>query len=139
MVTKKLINREKNMKYIQLFEIPILCLFFIVLLESVGGSGGYGETPNAFIFSLNNSEGLSPFMSNVKQGFKYLAIYRHSDNGPAFGDDLVIKAKISQSRARLGSFYSVPASVKDKLAILKGPGTYFSPDNVEVFYLDPSR
>ena len=114
-------------------------VFFIVLLESVGGSGGYGETPNAFIFSLNNSEGLSPFMSNVKQGFKYLAIYRHSDNGPAFGDDLVIKAKISQSRARLGSFYSVPASVKDKLAILKGPGTYFSPDNVEVFYLDPSR
>ena len=87
----------------------------------------------------NNSEGLAPFMSKVKGRFETLAIYRHSDNGPAFGDDLVIKAKISQSRARLGSFYSVPASVKDKLAILKGPGTYFSPDKVEVFYLDPSR
>ena len=112
-------------------------LFFIVLLESVGGV--YAEAPNAFIFSLNNSEGLSPFMSKVKQGFKYWAIYRHSDNGPLFGDDLVIKATISQSIARLGSFYSVPASVKDKLAILKGPGTFFSPGKVEVFYLDPSR
>ena len=139
MVTKKLINKEKNMKYIQLFEIPILCLFFVVLLESIGGIGGYGETPNVFIFSLNNSEGLAPFMSKVNREYKKWAIYRHSDYGPAFGDDLVIKAKISQSRARLGSFYSVPASVKDKLAILKGPGTYFSPDNVEVFYLDPSR
>ena len=109
------------------------------MLESLGGHGGYGKTPNAFIFSLNNSEGLAPFMSKVKGRFETLAIYRHSDNGPAFGDDLVIKAKISQSRARLGSFYSVPASVKDKLAILKGPGTYFSPDKVEVFYLDPSR
>ena len=114
-------------------------LFFVVLLESIGGSGGYGETPNAFIFSLNNSEGLAPFMSKVKREYKQFAIYRHSGYGPAFGDDLVIKAKISQSRARLGSFYSVPASVKDSLAILKGPGTYFSPDKVEVFYLDPSR
>ena len=127
------------MKYIQLFEIPILCLFFVVLLESIGGYGGYGETPNAFIFSLNNSEGLAPFMSKVKREYKQFAIYRYSGYGPAFGDDLVIKAKISQSRARLGSFYSVPASVKDSLAILKGPGTYFSPDKVEVFYLDPSR
>ena len=112
-------------------------LFFIVLLESVGGV--YAEAPNAFIFSLNNSEELSPFISKVKQGFKYLAIYRHSDNGPSFGDDLVIKPTISQSRARLGSFYSVPASVKDMLAILKGPGTFFSPDKVEVFYLGSSR
>ena len=113
--------------------------FVAVLLESIGGGGGYGVTSNAFIFSLNNVEGLAPFMSKVKQGFKQFAIYRHSANGPGFGIDLVIDATISQSRARLGSFYSVPASVKDKLAILKGPGTYFSPDNVEVFYLDPSR
>ena len=108
-------------------------LFFIVLLESVGG--GYGETPNAFIFSLNNSEGLPPFMSKVKQGFKHLAIYRHSDNGPSFGNDLIIKDIISRSTASLGAFYSVPASVKDKDEILKGPGTHFSPDKVEVFYL----
>ena len=112
--------------------------FVAVLLESIGG-GVYAEAPNAFIFSLNDVEGLAPFMSKVKQGFKQLAIYRHSDNGPGFGDDLVIDATISKSRASLGSVYSVPASVKDRFAILKGPGQHFSPDKVEVFYLDPSR
>ena len=113
-------------------------LFFVVLLEPIGGRGGYGETPNAFIFSLNNSEGLAPFMSKVKGGFEPLAIFRDSDYGPYFGNDLIIKAKISESTASLGLFYSVPASVKDGSAILKGRGQY-SPDKVEVFYLDPSR
>ena len=114
-------------------------LFFVVLLESIDG-GGFAETPNAFIFSLNNSEGLAPFKSKVKQGFKQLAIYRHSDNGPGFGDDLVIDATVSRSRANLGSYYSVPASVELKgSTILKGPGLHFSPDQVEVFYLDQSR
>ena len=141
MVTKKLINKEKNMKYIHLFEIPILSFFLVVLLESIGDRGGYGVTSNAFIFSLNNSEGLAPFMSKVKQEFKYLAIYRHSNYGPSFGDDLIIYAKTGQSRARLDSYYSVPTSVKvkDKLSILKGPGTYFLPDKAEVFYLGSSR
>ena len=111
--------------------------FFVVLLESLGGD--YDEAPNAFIFSLNNVEGLAPFMSKVKQGFKKFAIYRHSDNGPTFGDDLVIAAPISKSRAKLGSFYSVPASMGDGLVILKEPEELFSPDKVEVFYLDPSR
>ena len=109
------------------------------MLESIGGHGGYGETPNAFIFSFNNNEGLAPFMSKVKREYKALAIYRDSDYGPYFGNDLIIKAKISESRASLGLFYSVPSSVKDSFAILKGPGTHFSPDKVEVFYLDPSR
>ena len=115
-------------------------LFFVVLLESIGG-GGFAEAPNAFIFSLNNVEGLAPFMSKVKPERKQYAIYRHSNNGPVFGiDDLVIDATISKSRASLGSAYSVPASVKDKgSTILKGPEQYFSPDKVEVFHLDPSR
>ena len=126
------------MKYIQYYYLKCLFYtFFVVLLESIGGS--YGETSNAFIFSLNNSEGLAPFMSKVMSGKKALAIYKHSDNGPGFGDDLVIEATISKSRARLGSAYSVPASVKDRFAILKGPEQYFSPDKVEVFHLDPSR
>ena len=126
------------MKYIQYYYLKYLFYtFFVVLLESIGGS--YGVTSNAFIFSLNNSEGLAPFMSKVMPKYKVLAIYRHSDNGPGFGDDLVIEATISKSRARLGLAYSVPASVKDSFAILKGPGQYFSPDKVEVFYLDPSR
>ena len=126
------------MKYIHLLEIPILCFCF-VLLES---SGGYAETPNAFIFSLNNSEGLAPFLSKVKQEKTAVAIDRDSYYGPKFGNDLVIHldaSRISFSQAGLGVYYSVPASVNDMHTILKGPGQYFSPDEVEVFYLDPSH
>ena len=108
------------------------------MLESIGGYGGYGVTSNAFIFSLNNSEGLAPFMSNVKPQYKALAIYRHSDYGPAFGNDLVIEGQISRSTASLGSCYSVPSLVRDRLTILNGLDQY-SPDKVEVFYLDPSH
>ena len=92
-------------------------------------------------FSLNNSEGLAPFVSKVKQGMAGRAIVRHSFYGPNFGQDLVIYLDantIRYSRAVLGSYYSVSASVKDRFAILKGPGCCFSPDEVEVFYLDPS-
>ena len=127
------------MKYIQLFEIPILCFFLcFVLLES---SGGYAEAPNAFIFSLNNFEKLEPFVIKVKPGKEGKAIHGHSHYGPKFGNDLVIylDAKyMHDSEAALGTYYSVPAS-GDKRTILKGPGQFFSPDEVEVFYLDTSR
>ena len=120
-----------------LFEIPILCFLF-VLLES---SGGYGASSEAFIFSLNNSEGLAPFLSKVKPGKAGKAIERDSYYGPTFGQDLVIHVdavRKSYSQARLGVYYSVPASVTDKLTILAGSGRYLSPDEVEAFYLDPS-
>ena len=121
-----------------LFEIPILCFIF-VLLES---SGGYGATSEAFIFSLNNSEGLAPFVSKVRPGSASKAIERKSFYGPNFGQDLVIyvdERKKSYSEANLGSYYSVPDSVKDKgSTILTGKHVSFSPDEVEVFYLDPS-
>ena len=109
------------------------------MLESSGGRK-YAETPNAFIFSLNNSERLAPFLSKPIETKR--AIERRSDTGPKFGQDLVIYLDantIKYSRAVLGKFYSVPASVKDRFAILKGPGQKFSPDEVEVFYLDPSH
>ena len=35
-------------------------MFLFCFLES---SGGFAETPNAFIFSLNDFEGLAPFVS----------------------------------------------------------------------------
>ena len=111
--------------------------FCFVLLES---SGGFAKTPNAFIFSLNNFEGLAPFVSKVMKTNK--AIYRSRDTGQVFGQDLFIyldAALVQYSRAVLGGYYSVPDSVKDNLAILKGPGLNFSPDEVEVFYLDASR
>ena len=122
-----------------LFEIPILCFIF-VLLES---SGGYGATSEAFIFSLKNSEGLAPFVSKVKPEKTAMAIDGSLYYGPKFGQDLVIhveESRKSLSEAILGNYYSVPASVssKKRRTILKGPGEYFSPDEVEVFYLDPS-
>ena len=111
------------------------------MLES---SGKYGEAPSAFIFSLNNFKSLAPFLSKVKPGKTGTAIDRRSLFGPKFGSDLVIyldAGTISKSKAGLGNHYSVPASVKDKDkdTVLKGPGKNFSPDEVEVFYLDPTH
>ena len=109
------------------------------MLES---SGGYAKTPNAFIFSLNNFERVAPFLSKVKTGKTGSAIFRGSTVGPKFGSDLVIYLnanKMKYSRAVLGWSYSVPDSVEDKGKVLKGPGPHFSPDEVEVFYLDPSH
>ena len=112
----------------------MLCFLCFVLLES---SGGYAETPNAFIFSLNNYESVAPFLSKVKPGYTGVAIERLRNHGPKFGADLIIPLDI-KSEASLGLYYSAPASV-NKDNILKGPRGYFSPDEVEVFYLDPSR
>ena len=122
-----------------LFEIPILCFIF-VLLESSGPR--YGATSEAFIFSLNNSEGLAPFVSKVKPAKAEKAIERSSYYGPIFGLDLFLdveEGRKHSSEASLGRYYSVPASVKDKgSTILTGKHGTFSPDEVEVFYLDPS-
>ena len=114
-------------------------LFCFVLLES---SGGFDETPNAFIFSLNNFKGLAPFVSKVKEDKKTKAIFKHLIKGPVFGQDLsiyLVARPVKQSTAVLGNYYSVPASVKNNPAKLKLTGEQnFSPDEVEVFYLDPS-
>ena len=112
----------------------MLCFLCFVLLES---SGGYAKTPNAFIFSLNNYETLAPFLSKVKPEHTGGAIDDRSYIGPKFGSDLIIYLD-AESHASLGTYYSAPASV-NKANILKGPGGDFSPDEVEVFYLDPSR
>ena len=103
-----------------------------VLLES---RGGYAETPNAFIFSVTNSGGLVPFVSKVKPEYTGQAIHRDSYYGPKFGQDLVIHLDAlyrRTSKARLNAAYAVPPA-KQVLA-----GTeYFSPNEVEVFCLDP--
>ena len=112
----------------------MLCFLCFVLVES---SGGYAKTPNAFIFSLNNYESVAPFLSKVKPEAKGAAIERLKDHGPKFGADLIITFN-EKSEASLGAYYSAPSSVNEE-NILKGPGQYFSPDEVEVFYLDPSR
>ena len=112
----------------------MLCFLCFVLLES---SGGYAKTPNAFIFSLNNYESVAPFVSKVKPEYTGAAIERRKDRGPKFGADLIIPLDM-KSEASLGFYYSVPSSV-NKDNILKGPEQKFEPDEVEVFYLDPSR
>ena len=112
----------------------MLCFLCFVLLES---RGGYAGTPNAFIFSLNNYESVAPFLSKVKPGYTGAAIERFQNHGPKFGADLIIPLN-RKSEASLGTYYSAPSSV-NKDNILKGPGLDFSPDEVEVFYLDPSR
>ena len=119
-----------------LFHVFFFVLFCFVLLES---SGGEAETPNAFIFSLNNFERLAPFVSKVKKEKTKEAIYRGSGTGPVFGQDLSIFLNFAFAETVLDQSYSVPTLLRDKLAILDGHRGSFSPDEVEVFYLDPSR
>ena len=96
------------------------------------------ETPNAFIFSLNNFEGLAPFVSKVRKEKTAEAIYRGSDTGPVFGQDVLIDLTYELVETLLGTYYSAPPAVKDRYTVLAGT-RLFSPDEVEVFYLDPSR
>jgi len=104
------------------------------LLDS---SGGYGYARKAFIFSISNKEELDPFVSEVKRPDK--AIYRLSGYGPSFGFDIYIDNNASSySLARLVWYYPAPAAVQNPTTILAGT-EYFSPDEVEVFYLDPTQ
>ena len=109
------------------------------MLES---NAGFGETSNAFIFSLNDFEGLEPFASKVKKDYIKSAIDKTSVHGPKFGQDLLIFFNARPglpSYTHFGNYYSVPASVVTKLTNLGWHQKTFSPDEVEVFYLHPSR
>ena len=69
------------------------------------------------------------------------AIVRWSWSGPWFGDDIYIAnndKSNSNSYASLGLFYPAPAAVQNPSTILAGT-FWFSPDEVEVFYLDPTQ
>ena len=106
------------------------------MLES---SGGYGSTRKAFIFSISNKEELDPFVSEVRRPDE--AIYRGSEFGPCFGADIYIANNAnnnSKSYARLGRSYPAPAAVQHQKTILAGT-EYFSPDEVEVFYLNSTQ
>ena len=108
------------------------------MLES---SGGYGFTRRAFIFSISNKEELDPFVSVVRRSGQHRAIYRGSRFGPCFGRDIYITNNAnsySYSSARLYWDYPAPAAGQNPYTILAGT-EYFSPDEVEVFYLDPTQ
>ena len=113
-------------------------LFFYICTSGFSeSSGSYIGTSEAFIFSLNNNEGLAPFVSKVKKEYTGQAIYRGSLNGPRFGADVIIRNSNENSVARLVYHYSVPPAVQNRHTVLAGT-LYFLPDEVEVFYLDPS-
>ena len=99
----------------------------------------WGFTRKAFIFSISNKEELDPFASEVRIPDR--AIFRVSAYGPRFGYDIHIEDNAnshSYSFARLGRYYRAPAAGQDRYIILAGT-EYFSPDEVEVFYLDPTQ
>ena len=67
------------------------------------------------------------------------AIYRDPSYGPTFGGghDIYIPDNANQnanSYANFGTSYSLPNGITDSSTILAGT-RYFSPDEVEVFYL----
>lgn len=102
-------------------------------------SGRWTSTPNAFLFSLHNEEGLAPFKSVVKK--PYRAMYRHSSYGPIFGSghDIYIANNANSNRNSQANFgynsvYSVPSDVQNKQTLLAGSHP-FTPDDWEVFYL----
>lgn len=116
---------------------PLATLSFIFHSAS---RAGYGSTSKAFIFSLINNEGLPPLKSMVKRSS--YAIYRYSRYGPTFGGghDIYISSNANSntnSYTDLGenSYYSLPSGVENSYIILAGTRN-FSPDEVEVFYLD---
>ena len=120
----------------KVFPFFILCTFGFS--ES---SGGWSATSEAFIFSLNNNEGLAPFVSKVWKERPWRAILRISSSGPRFAGNVYIVDNADSnddSRAYLGWIYPAPPAVQTPLTVLAGT-EYFSPDEVEVFYLNPSR
>ena len=96
----------------------------------LGSSGGYVVTPKAFIFSISNKEELAPFVSEWRQCYF-----------PYFGDNIYIANDANSnnnSYARLGRYYPAPAAVQNPNTILAGT-EYFSPDEVEFFFLVPTK
>ena len=82
--------------------------------------GAYGYTPKAFIFSLNNKEGLTPFKSMVKKAHE--AIFRGASYGPTFGPgwDIYISNNANSNFNSHTDFgdqeaYTIPSGVIDPL------------------------
>ena len=79
--------------------------------------------------------------------FSRTAIYRDSSFGPNFSFHIYITDNADSNGNSVAGFefygegigfYSVPTAVTNQYTVLAG-SWLFSPDEVEVFYLDPSR
>ena len=110
---------------------------FYLRFCSLDSSGNYGNTPNAFIFSLRNKEELHPFKSMVIT--PQLAIYKYEEYGPTFGGgwDIYIadNANDNENSYNHPFSYKLPEAAQDPTTILAGTRN-FSPDDWEVFYLE---
>ena len=99
--------------------------------------GEEGNTLKAFIFSLNNSEGLPPFKCLAKD--ENSAIYDSRQYGPTFGKGSHFTTGENQewptAKAWIYAPYSVPIEVTDEKGVLAGNTENFDPDNYEVFSL----
>ena len=110
---------------------------------AVSGKGKekYGKTPNAFIFSLNNSEQTRAFKSMVRNSEK--ATFNHIFLGPTFGNNDIRIDRYpgkptddTSSVTNFGNDYFLPSNViiQNPQTILAGVKN-FRPDELEVFYL----
>ena len=131
-------SSEKSNEVLTMMVVTRAVLNFIFsVFFSASYTPGYVTTYNAFIFSLNNKEGISAFKSKVAD--PQSAIYRLSTYGPTFGRgyDIFISDKADSNKKSLAAFgltYPAPSGVQDPLTLLAG-SDYFTPDEWEVFYL----
>ena len=95
---------------------------------------------NAFLFSLKNKDNLKPFKAAVYRKSQY-ALYHYFGYGPVFGGDLIISNNANSntdSYTNFGDTYQPPPGYTTGAANTKAllAGTlYFTPSEVEVFYL----
>ena len=72
----------------------------------------YKNSSSSFLFSLQNKDGVAPFIANIKQGQGQNAICCSSGYGPTFGGghDLYIcnNPQVNQSYSNFGSSYQLP-------------------------------
>jgi hypothetical protein len=100
---------------------------------------GWQQVAGSFIFSLRNKENIPPFKAPLKSNREQYAIYCSTSYGPSFGGghDLHISnnaASNTGSYTGFGNTYQLPSGVSSSSTILAGT-SYFSPSEVEVFYL----
>ena len=112
---------------------------FVILFS---GSGDWVSSVNAFLFSLKNKDNLKPFKAAVYRYSEY-ALRHNSDYGPTFGGghDLKISNNANSntdSYTRFGCTYQPPPGYTYNAANTKAllaDTFYFTPSEVEVFYL----
>jgi hypothetical protein len=101
------------------------------------GSSRCKSDPNAFIFSLTNKDN-SPVKMEIKTNQHQYAIYCHSNDGPIFGDDIIIANNANttmNSSSNLGYCYRHPQyayGTNEAFTILAG-SHQFQMDEIEIY------